>query len=112
MELTAEHKKEAERRLVEIIIKALEQGDLKADEFPVVSSFILDKIKEANNHDSLMQFLRELSGKWRIFTPALVLESGEIKEGQKNEVAQNVLNLARSGKIDEALNLAKTANTP
>lgn len=55
-----------------------------------------------------MQFLRDLSSKWSIFTKLLVLESGEVKEKTEDKVAEDVLKMAKEGKIDEAIGLAKT----
>lgn len=108
---TEEHKKEVEWKLVDVIISSLKQEMLTEEELPVVSSYILDNIKHVKTHDELMVFLRDLSNRWPIFSPVLVLESGEVKEKVEDQVALDVLKLAKENKIEEALKLAKTVTS-
>lgn len=106
---TQEHKKEVERMLVETIIAALQQGTLSDTEVPTLSAFILERVEAITTHEEMVVFLRELSGKWPIFTPLLVLESGEAKEKMEESVVSSVLKLAKENKVEEAIDLAKSA---
>lgn len=109
MEVTEEHKKVLEQRIVEAMMTGLDQDVITSDELPDIADFVLDKIDQLKTQDELMQFLRELSGKWHIFSQILVIESGEVKEHIEHKVASNVLDLVRAGKVDDAISLAKSA---
>jgi hypothetical protein len=109
MEITAERRKELERKLVETIIQALENDILTADDVPTVSSYILDNMPGVKTQDQLLQFLRDLSAKWAIFSNLLVIESGEVQLAAEQAVAQNVMELTKSGNIEQALSMAKAA---
>ncbi|MCL5970765.1 MAG: hypothetical protein M1450_04690 [Patescibacteria group bacterium] len=110
MELSEEHRREVERKIVGTIITGLEQNTLPNSEFEKVASFILDKMKNVKTHEELVLFLRDLSSKWSIFTSLLVIESGELKEEMEEKAADKVLSLAKEGKVEDALSLAKQAN--
>ncbi len=109
MEFTAEHKKEVERKIVETIIAALKDNSLSSATLPEVSRFILDTIKTIDTHEQLINFLRQLSEKWNIFSKILVIESGEAKEKKEDKEAKKVEELTEHGNIDEALRVAKAA---
>ncbi|OGH19523.1 MAG: hypothetical protein A3F31_01315 [Candidatus Levybacteria bacterium RIFCSPHIGHO2_12_FULL_38_12] len=109
MELSKERLYRVEQLLVETVIKALEQGGIKEIDLPPVSSYILDHVQIIKTEEELMKFLRELSSKWSIFTPVLVLESGEVQKKMESEVISGILELAKDNKIDEAVSLAKSA---
>lgn len=109
MEITNEKIQEIERRSVEVIIKGLEQGVIMEEDMQQAASYILTGLKNVTNQDELLSFLRQLSSKWTIFTPVLVLESGEIKEKMEDRAVDQVLDLARKGDIKQALDIAKSA---
>ena len=108
MELTEEHKKEVERKLVEVIIDSLEKNLISVGDKDAISAFILQRMLSVRTHEELITFLRELSSKWSIFSPLLVIESGEVKEKNEDRVVDKVQSLTQEGKIDEAINMAKT----
>lgn len=108
MEFTEEHKNRIERAIVETVISALENGNLAESELSQIANFVLEKIDQIKTHDELVIFLSDLSSRWPIFTNLETLEKGEIEEKVEDEVAEGVLTLAQSGKIEEAVNLAKT----
>lgn len=108
MQLVPEKKKEIEQMLVETIITSLEEKKLTADEYRQVSSFILDNMKNITTQEQLAQFLNDLSAKWQIFSKIMTLYAGEEKEAKEEEATQNVVELAKSGKIEDAITLAKT----
>jgi len=109
MELSAEHKKDVERKIVEMVIDGLEKDTISAQEAQNAASFILEKIYLLKTTEELASFLQELSSKWPIFTNLHTIEQGQAKEKQEDAVVQKVEELTESGNIDEALNLAKTA---
>lgn len=109
MDLSVEKKKEIETALVEIVTKALTEDVLTEEDAPKVASFILDKINNVKTQEELLTFLRELSAQWSIFTPLLVIESGEVKEKSEEKAIEHVEALAEHGNIEEALQAAKNA---
>lgn len=106
---TQEHKKEVEWKLIDAITEGLKTGVIKESDLPTIASYILDSIKNVTNHEQLLQFLRDLSAKWNIFSPVLVAESGEVREKKEDQTFEKVLTLAKENKVEEAIALAKTA---
>lgn len=109
MDLTEEHKREVEKKLVETIIDSLKKNLISVADKDAVSAFILAKMPSVKTHEELITFLRELSSKWAIFSPLLVTESGEVKDKNEEKAVDKVETLTQEGKIDEAINMAKTA---
>jgi len=109
MDLTEEHKREVERKLVEVIIDALGKNLISVGDKDTISAFILERMRNVKDHEELISFLRELSSKWAIFSPLLVTESGEVKAKSEDQAVDKVQSLTQEGKIDEAINMAKTA---
>lgn len=101
-------KKLIEQHVVERMISALDREEIDENEVPLIADFVLKGVDSITNEDEKMAFLRELAGKWRIFTGLLVIQSGEVKEKVEDEVAGGVLALAQHGKIEEAIKLAQT----
>lgn len=108
MDFTEERKKNLENNLVETMLAGLDREEITQEDLPVIATFILDRIDTITSQDDLMQFLRDIAAQWQIFSRILVLESGELKEQKEGQVAQGVLSLAKVGKIEEAISLAKT----
>lgn len=109
MDITQDHKNEIEKKIVETIALSLENNTLQQNELSDIASFVLDRMDQVKNHEELILFLSELSSKWPIFGQIEAIEKGEVKEQKEEQAFQNVLDLAKSGKIDEAVNLAKEA---
>lgn len=109
MEITQGYKNEMEKKIVECMILALENNNLQDSELPQIADLILDNIDNIKTHTELINLLGELSSRWPIFKNIELLEKGEVKEQKENVVVQDVLELARNGKIDDAITLAKSA---
>lgn len=109
MKITQNHKDEMEKKLVECIVLALENNSLQESELPQIANLILDKIDNIKTQTELISLLEELSSRWPIFKNIELLENGELKEQKENVAIQDVLELAKSGKIDDAIDLAKLA---
>lgn len=109
MDLTEEHKKEVERRIVETTISALEHNQITEDQYDDISKYILEKIDSVKTHHDLMVFLRELTQNWNMFSFVLTLENGEVKSLEEKKAVEKVEQLAEGGKIEDALEAAKQA---
>lgn len=107
--LTEEHKKDVERKIMEIIISGLEKGEILEPEYKEIAEFILSRIDPINTHHDLVVFLRELTEKWKAFSFVLTLEDGKIKTLEENKAVEEAQQQLKEGNIDEALETAKEA---
>ncbi len=103
MDLSLEHKKEVQKRIMEILLGKYEKMELSQSDFEEISRFIVDKDQAINNHHDLIVFLRELTAKWSIFSFVLTLENGEVKQFEESKKVEEIEALTREGNIDEAL---------
>ena len=108
MEINEEYKSRLQGQIVETMLMSLGNETLTEEEMPDIADFVLTEVAKLGTHEDVMDFLRDLSAKWRIFSSILVLESGEVKERVEDEVAGGVLTLAQHGKIEEAIKLAQS----
>lgn len=108
MNFTAEHKREVEQGIVEAVINGLEKGTLLPDDARASAKFILQRVHDISTEEQLRGFLEELSSQWPIFANLYTIEQGELQEEKEKEAAKKVEELTESGKIDEALTLAKS----
>lgn len=108
MDFTAQHKREIEGKIIDVITHSLEQGKLAEDDLPKIADFVLGRVDALKDHEELVAFFYELSKKWPIFDNLEDLERGEVKEVIEDKVEEQVLTLAKNGKIEEAIKLAKS----
>ncbi len=108
MQFTEHHKEEVERRIVEAMIRGLEESKLTTHETTIIAGLVLERIDAITTQDALAEFLTELSAKWPIFQPLMQIELGKVRSVLEQKIAHDVLQLANSGNIEEAIRLAKT----
>lgn len=104
-----ELKTKALNDIVDVLIANVENQTLQEAEITPIADFVLKRIEEVKNSMEIEALLVDLSQNWPIFQSISRLHEGEEKERADKEVADGVLALAQSGKIDEAIDLAKTA---
>lgn len=108
MQVTEHHKEEVERRIVEAMIRGLEEGKLTTQESSTIAGIVLGRVDTIATQDAMAEFLTELSAKWPIFQPLMQIELGKVRSILEQKIAHDVLQLAHSGNIEEAIKLAKT----
>jgi len=108
MDVTPEHKNEIEKKIVEAIVAGLENKNLLESQLSEIADFVLQRMDAVKNQDELLAFLADLSSKWPVFNNIKLTEEGEAKNEAEKDVAKGVLDLAKNGKIDDAIGLAKT----
>lgn len=108
MEITEDHRREIEKRIVQRILTELENKTLTADDLPKIARFVLSTIHFAKNHDELLPQLEQLCSQWPCFKSIEFIEIGEVKRTKEHDIAQQVLQLTKAGKIEEAIALSKT----
>ena len=107
--MTNQEKEDIEKKILEEISNALEKGELKADDSAAIANFILEKLDGVSSSTELVNFLQELSQKWPVFNNLLEIEKGKQEQKDDQVAVGQVEDLARKGKIDEALSVAKSA---
>ncbi|OGH12388.1 MAG: hypothetical protein A2857_01485 [Candidatus Levybacteria bacterium RIFCSPHIGHO2_01_FULL_36_15] len=112
MQLSGEHRTEVEKAIVELIAASIENGSLGESDLPVIADFVLTKIDVLQTQEELVSFLSELSLKWPVFSNVQTLEQGKITQKAEDQALNSALDLAKEGKIDEAVDLARTATEP
>lgn len=105
MNLDQNYKNKIEEELVKTIATGLEQGRILPKDTQGIADFILGRIDQIASHEQLTQFLSELSFRWPVFSALLSFEQKEAAVKTAKEAAD----LAKQGKIEEALDLAKAA---
>jgi len=108
MEVTEEHKKEIEKRIVERVIAELKADRFNVQDLPPIGRFVLDKIDTVTEHATLLIYLEAFTQRWPCFKSIEMLEIGEVERTKEHDTAEKVLLLSKEGKIEEALALAKT----
>ncbi|MBI2036692.1 hypothetical protein HYT17_03620 [Candidatus Microgenomates bacterium] len=96
-------------RLIRRLARALGDGEVTQEQASDASSYILDTIDTITSREQLIVFLTELSQKWPVFSEILTLEQGEAQDKKEDEKVEQVEDLLKENKIDEALKVAESA---
>lgn len=108
MDVSEEKLTNIQSAIVEKIAQALEEEKVAEDELPEIATFVLEKTNNITTEEQLLLFLDDLAQKWPFFEPIEELEKGREREKGEEQVVEDVLKLAKSGQINEAVDLAKT----
>lgn len=108
VDFTQEHKNEIEKKIVEAIVTGLESNKILENQLSEIADFVLERIDALKTHEELVVFLSDLAARWPIFENIALTEKGEAKDKAEDRIASEALKLAQSGKIDDAIDLAKT----
>jgi len=109
MGITPEHKEQIKKSIIESVVQALEQDHLSESDLPGIGRFVLDRVDSLQTHEELVLFVGELATKWPIFKHIESSEKAKAERQEDLQTAEKVGELASSGKIEEALGLAKSA---
>lgn len=107
MDPVKESKLNLEKQIVEEALIEFESGKITEEELRQIAVFTIDHLKPASNELDIQNFLEQLKSKWNFFSQLAMISQSEIKENVENEVFDGVLTLAKHGKIEEAVKLAK-----
>lgn len=108
MQLSQERKDEVLKEIADLIIAGLKDGTILEDDLFPIANFVLEKIDTLATEEQMVVFLSELVQKWPVFLKIHAHEKGKVLEQTENIAAQNVMDLAKEGKIDQAVDLAKS----
>lgn len=108
MDINTDHRNDIIKRLTRDLLDAMEKNQVTEADLPQIADFILEKVDKAQNHELLIKLIDELSQKWSFFEKVEQLERGEVKEHTEDKAEKDVLMLVKSGRTEEAINLAKS----
>ncbi len=108
METINDKKEVIQRRILETILQGLNNNILTQDDLPIIAEYVLGQMESIQNENELLTFLQSLAEKWQLFTNLKTLEERKVQELEEKDKTQQVLQLTREGKVEEALTLAKT----
>lgn len=109
MDLIQTQKDKIENKIADVLLTHIENGQVTQDEIPLISYFVLEHIDTLQTQEDLVGFINELVMKWPIFASLKIIIEGESKEQAEGVVAQDVTMLTQQGRLEEALQLAKSA---
>lgn len=102
------YKDQLQGKIVDTMIHAVETEQITEDTMSEIAAYVLDHMDTVIDKNTAVPFLQDLASHWNIFTMLFHLEQGEIQEQKEDEVTQDVLALLENGKIDNAIELAKS----
>jgi hypothetical protein len=115
------YKNQLELRIAKILSEALSKGVISADQSDEMATYILNNIDLAKTNGELFAFIESLSVKWPIFNSILTSPTATPDQAQvpspavnqvgekKDQIIQTAENLIKENKLDEALQVTKTA---
>jgi hypothetical protein len=111
------YKEKIEMRIAGILSESLSKGIINADQSDEMATYILGNIDLTTTNSDLLTFVESLSAKWPIFNSILAAsdQSGtppptvEQVQEKTDQIVQATEDLIKENKLDEALQVAKTA---
>jgi hypothetical protein len=104
-----QHRYKVEKMIVDGTLGEFEKGKFTEAQMKEIADFTVVGMKNTKSLQDIYSFLKLLSSRWPIFQNLVTIEEGAMKEASDKKVYSNVLDLAKHGKIDEAVMLSKTA---
>lgn len=95
--------------LVDTGIDRYGDGTISKEELGLIADFAAESMDKIKTQADLSSFLAALVSRWPIFQNIVAIEKGVVKEASDKRVYSGALDLAKHGKIEEAVKLAKTA---
>ncbi len=104
-------------RIAGILGESLSQGTITEDQSDEIANYILENIDLATTNSELFTFIENLSAKWPIFSSILTssdqaqtpLSTANSVQEKTDQIIHTTEDLIKENKIDEALQVAKTA---
>jgi len=108
MDALQDKRYELEKRIIEVLLNSIENETLTLDQASEVTDFWLTKMEDLTSEEELSNFAKELSAKWPMFDRIALAEQSDTQKQEDVGVADNVVSLVKDGKLEEAIDLAKS----
>lgn len=105
-----QHRLQIERDFALKILDVYEAGNFSKEEVITVARYINEEMEGIDNKTDLITFLDYVSSNWPALSGVVSKEKEITSEEKDSEVYSGVLALAQNGKIDKAIELAKSNN--
>lgn len=85
-------RKEAYKELTDLLLKALENGQISTEDSEDASRFILERLDNISTDTYLAAFLEEVANRWPCFKPILIHQQHEEIKQEDEQKIQEVEN--------------------
>ena len=109
MDQIQQHKQQVEKQIVDTGINKFEDGTITKEMLSQIADFTDEGMNKVKTQSDLSSFLSALASHWPIFQNIVTIEQGVVKEASDKKVYSGALDLAKHGKIEDAVKLAKSA---
>lgn len=109
MDQIQQHKEQIEKQIVDTGIDRYGDGTISKEELGLIADFAVVGMNMIKTQGDLSNFLTSLVSRWPIFQNIATIEEAHVKEAADSQVYSGALALAKDGKIENAIRLAKTA---
>ena len=89
----------------------MEAGRLSEQDLTDIANFIVDNLRPTKDKFGIGKFLNDAAAKWKFLEGIKLTEESELKDAVEDEVFDGVITLAKHGKVEEAIRLAKSATS-
>lgn len=102
-------REQVQNQIVSLITGKLEQGEMSESRAKDIAALVLEKLPEDISYDKLMEIIPKLDDHFEELTSVVVPIMTEYEHKVRAAVNDKITKLIASGKLDEALNVAKKA---
>ncbi len=109
MALTQEQANGIYNHILDIVLLGLESGGLEAWESSEIAEYVLGKVEKIESESDTYKLYEELSSMWPFLEMLMDEQKADMQEKREGEISEGALTLLQHGKVDDALDLVKTA---
>lgn len=111
MTITKEQVDIVYKKILLTLQRGLECGEIEAYEASEIASFIVGKIEQIEEEAKILDFYKSLSEQWPFLEVLIQEDVNKRTEKAEDEAVEGAIALLQHGKIEDALNIAKTATS-
>jgi len=111
MDPLAREKRDLDKKIINAALSEMEAGKVSEEELSNLAGFVIDYLHPAKNQIEIGNLLTRATSKWPFLEGIILAEQSELKNAVEDEVFDGVLTLAKHGKVEEAIKLAKSATS-
>ena len=108
MQISQERKDELDRAIASLIADLIEKETLQEYELGKIVDFYGARIDASQTEEDIQNFIFDFVEKWPVFAALKTTEHNNNVQKTEEEITQDVLSLAKEGRLEEAVGLAKT----
>jgi len=98
-----------QKSIVDIITKELEAGMMTEDRAKEIAKYVLDMLPEGISYEKLIELIPKLDDNFAELSAAVLPVMVEYERKMKSVLNEQITNLLKEGKLDDALQIANQA---